>query len=378
MHLVYTLRTGGMERNVVKVTNALNPARIQGSVCSCTQADGLKRELLPRVTLIELNRRPGTDVRFIGALTRVLREHRPDILHTHSWGTLCEGLVSARLAGVPIVIHGEHGTLQLRAAQRVVQRFGWGCVAQVTAVSRELAVRMHEATGFPIDRILVIPNGLDLHSFDTADRNEMRAALGLTPDDVVVGTAGRLVPVKNVPMFLAAFAQARRQLGTLRGLVVGDGPLRNELKELALALGLQDAVRFLGHRDDMAAVMRALDVFVLSSDSEGLSNTIMEAMAGRVAVVATDVGGNAELVEAGVTGLLVPPKDADSLGRAIVRVSEEPDLRQRMADAGRSRVQAEFGLTRMIQRYEELYTRTAGWSANGAVQGRMVDPGRRH
>ena len=152
MHLVHSFRFGGMEVGVAKLADAMDPAIVLSRICSCRSSDSLK-ERLQQMKLFELNRRPGHDLRLIGQLYMLMRRERPVILHTHGWGTLCEGLLAARLANVPIVVHGEHSTLETRRHNAIVQRWAWNRASQVLSVSSRLRERMAAEIGFPIGRI---------------------------------------------------------------------------------------------------------------------------------------------------------------------------------------------------------------------------------
>ena len=180
MHLLHTFGVGGMEVGITKVVNSLDPSRVSSSICSCCPGDSLKQRLRPDIPLFEFNRRPGNDPVLVGRLYRLLRRERPHVLHTHRWATLCEGLIAARLAGIPLIVHGEHGTLETRAHNVKVQRWVWGRVDQVLSVSSRLAERMARDVGFPLERITVIRNGVDLDRFKPGDRLAARAALGLS------------------------------------------------------------------------------------------------------------------------------------------------------------------------------------------------------
>jgi glycosyltransferase involved in cell wall biosynthesis len=263
--------------------------------------------------------------------------------------------VAARLARVPVVVHGEHGTLQLKPYQARVQRLAWGRADRLLSVSSRLAERMSVTTGFSRDRISVIRNGVDLSRFGAVARGEARRALGIPGDTFAVGTAGRLVPVKDQAMLVAALgAMAASGIGFV-ALIAGEGPLKRDLEQQAAAAGIADRVRFLGHRPDIEQVFAALDVFVLSSSSEGLSNTILEAMASGVPVVATRVGGADELVEEGRTGLLVPPGSPEALAEALRDVGANASRRAAFGRAARERAESVFGLARMIGDYRDLY-----------------------
>ncbi len=357
MHVVYTLRTGGMEMGVVKLVNGLDPARVRSSICSTTPAGEIKALVDPSVPVFELTRRAGNDLRVIADLYRLFRRERPHVVHTHAWGTLLEGLVAARAAGVPIVVHGEHGTLQLKTHQRWLQRVAWSSADRVLSVSSRLAERMAAGTGFPLSRITTIRNGVHLDRFQPGDRMAARAALGVPGAAPVVGTVGRLVPVKDQATLVDAVAELRRQGRAVTLVIAGDGPERAALQARALAKDVP--LTLLGYRPDVEQVLTALDVFVLSSVSEGLSNTILEAMAAGRPVVATRVGGAEEMIDDGVTGVLVPPSDAQALAAGLTTVLASPDAGAAMGAAARRRVEAEFTLAGMMHRYDALYTEAA-------------------
>jgi sugar transferase (PEP-CTERM/EpsH1 system associated) len=382
MHVVYVLESGGMEHGVIKLVNGVDPARVRSSICSTKPAGSLKSLVSPAVPVFDLRRRDGNDPRLVWDLYRLFVRERPDIVHTHAWGTLLEGLTAARLARVPVVIHGEHGTLQLRPHQRWLQRRGWAAADRVLAVSSRLAERIARETAFPLDRIHVIRNGVDINRFKRVDRAEARAALGLTAEEPTLVTVGRLVPVKDHATLFEAMALLKREGVSPTLAIAGDGPLLEALQARAASLGLAERVRFLGHRPDVEVVLGAGDVFVLSSESEGLSNTILEAMASGLPVVATRVGGADEMVRQGQTGYLVPSRSPRGLADALASILRSPGVRQSMGAAGRRRVESEFSLDVMVSRYESMYAEVAApkasrqrhhdSAANGVKQSEVV------
>jgi len=355
LHLVPVFDVGGMEVGVTKLVNGTNLDRVRADVCSFTPVGRFRERLAPHVRLFELERRSAFDGRLVNQLRRLLARERFDVVHTHHWGTLCEGWAAARLARVPHIVHGEHGTMESRPRNLKVQRFVWGRVDRVLSVSERLADRMARDVGFPRERIHTIRNGLDLAQWGAGDRARTRAALGATADDVLVLAVGRLVPVKNHALLLSAFAQARKNVTRGRLLIAGDGSLKTELEARIRSLGMEGDVTMLGERRDIPDLLAACDVFVLSSDSEGMSNTIIEAMAAGRPVIATDVGGNPELVADGDTGLLVDRGNADAMASAMVALASDAALRERMGTAGRERACRDFGVTRMLQDYERMY-----------------------
>ena len=354
-HVLFALRLGGTEAGVVKLVNAHDRRLVSSAIVSCKPSDSLRTQVADDVPVFEFDRREGNDPRIILQLMRLFRHERPDVVHTHSWGTVCEGLVAAKLARVPFVVHGEHGTMELRPMNRRVQRWAWGRFDRVLSVSSRLAEKMAREVGFDAVRIDVIRNGIDVQRFAPGRRIEARRALGLLSDEIVVGTLGRLVPVKDHANLLAAVARLRTQGRQFTLLIVGDGPLRADLESIVLANGLGDTVRFLGARADADRVLAAMDVYVSSSASEGLSNTIIEAMATGLPVVATHVGGSDELVEDGLTGRLVPAQHADALAAGLAELLNDAELRTRYGAAGRQRAEHEFSLSHMVSGYEAMY-----------------------
>lgn len=348
-----------MELGVLKLVNGLRPDVVSSSICSTCPADEIKRLLRPDVRLFELHRRAGNDPGLVWRLYRLFRRQRPDIVHTHSWGTLCEGLLAARLSGVPAVVHGEHGTLQTQAYQVRVQRWAWGRVGHLLSVSSRLADRMAETVGVPRRRVTVIRNGVDLLRFGDTNVRDARLALGLPPQGLVLGTVGRLVEVKDHALLLDAVAVLVRNGVSCTVVIAGEGPLRSSLDARIRERGLADTVRLVGHRADIQNVFGALDLFVLPSRSEGMSNTILEAMASGLPVVATNVGGADEMVVDGETGLLVPPQDAGAMAAALQTLAADPTKRAEMGRRARLRIEHEFSLERMIRQYSELYLQIA-------------------
>jgi sugar transferase (PEP-CTERM/EpsH1 system associated) len=345
-----------MEHGVVKIVNGLDRDQVVSAICSTTPADPAMRALVASdVPVIELRRSAGNDPTVVWAIYRALRRERPHVLHTHSWGTLLEGIVAGRLAGVPLIVHGEHGTLQLQPRQVRAQRWAWRRADHLLSVSSRLAERMSTTVGVPLSDIRVIRNGVDLTRFASIGE-PAREHYGVgEPDAVVVAAVGRLVPVKDHASLIDAIAILQRRGRKVVAVIAGDGPLRAELEAQIARLGVAHAVRLLGHRSDVERVLASADVFVQCSVSEGMSNTILEAMASGLPVVATRVGGADEMVRDGITGALVPAGDATQLADALDRLVGSPELRQSFGRAARRRTEDEFSLHGMVQRYQAFY-----------------------
>ncbi|HEY0872613.1 MAG TPA: glycosyltransferase [Vicinamibacterales bacterium] len=348
-----------MEHNVVKLVNATDRRRIVNSICSCMPADNLKTLLTEDVPLFEFARRDGNDPGIVREIVRLIKRVRPDIVHSHTWGTLCEAFLAARLARVPVLVHGEHGTMNLRPRNKIVQRVLWKRVDRLLSVSSSLADTMSQYIGIDRSLIRVIYNGVKIERFMSGNPRIVRDELKLGEDEVLIVTVGRMEPVKDHATLLAAAGQLHRAGVTFRLVIVGEGTLRPELEGAVSREGLRGMVHFLGHRNDIEHVLAAADIFVLSSRSEGLPNGIMEAMAAGIAVVSTAVGGAAELVVNERTGLLVPAQSPDALATALERLVRDGATRRMFGNAGRDRTLEKFTFARMVDQYEDLYLAAA-------------------
>lgn len=355
-HVVLSLQPGGLENGVVNVVNGLDPSRFRSSLCCLQSAGGFaNRVRAPGVSIHEMGLGRGNDYRLPWRLARLFRRTRPDIVHTRNPEAFFYGFLGAKLAGVGVLVHSEHGrTFPDKWHRLSVQRFFSRYTATVFAVSEQLKRDLVREVGLPAARIEVVYNGVDLSRCVPIDRESVRRRLGAGVSDIVIGSVGRLVPVKNYPLLLRAVRGLLANAVIIVALV-GDGPERTALTAMAQALGLGERVRFLGHRDNVFELLAAMDVFVLPSVSEGMSNTLLEAMAASVPVVASDVGGNPEIVRDGVDGLLFPTADEAALRERLRRLCLDLPLRARLGKAGRARILEGFSIEAMIARYELLY-----------------------
>jgi sugar transferase (PEP-CTERM/EpsH1 system associated) len=360
VHVLDSLQVGGTENGVVNLARALDGGFRQ-SVLAVTAGGPLAARLPPEVAVHVLGKRPGLDLRAVGRLAGLLRRLGPDIVHSRNWGAL-DAVVAARLARVPVVIHGEHGREAadprgLDARRNRIRRLLSPLVTRFVAVSRDLGRWLVDTVGIPRDKVTVICNGVDTERFAEGDRASARRLLGLPLDTVAIGTVGRLDPVKDQLGLLEAFGALPPEV-PMALVVVGEGPCRGALAERAACPDVTGRVHLLGERRDVPALLAGLDVFALPSIAEGISNTVLEAMATGLPVVATRVGGNPEMVEDGVTGALVPAGDRPALARALAAYVADPHLRQLHGKAGRQRVVEAWSLPAMAARYAALYRET--------------------
>jgi len=373
VHIIHSLGTGGLENGLVNIINRTPPDRYRHAIVCLTESGEFARRITaPGVEVIALHKRPGHDLGLYWRVWKTLRRLRPAIVHTRNLSTLEMQFVAALLPGVKRV-HGEHGrdvfdldgsnrkyNLLRKAARRVVQRY--------IAVSKDLERWLIDTVGVPATRVRQIYNGVDQQRFRPreGDRRALTPPGFLPADAVVVGTVGRLAEVKNQLSLLRAIyqvLQTQPQLAArLRLIVVGDGPMAGQVAQSVKDLGLERLAWLPGDRHDIPQLLQCMDVFALPSLGEGISNTVLEAMASGLPVIATRVGGNPELVEDGWNGRLVPVADDEALARAIVDVALDAEQRIAMGDRALERVRASFDWKRTVGEYLDVYDRLGGCS----------------
>jgi glycosyltransferase involved in cell wall biosynthesis len=345
-HLTLSLDMGGAEKLLVEFARHADRRRFASRVVSLTSrgvlADEIEATGCP-VTTLDAGHgfRPSLFLR----LARLFRRWQVDVIHTHDDRQHIYGTVAALLAGVGRVIHTRHGqSLNLTARQRRLVGFLSRFTDRFVCVSRDSA-RLAVEQGVRADKVCTLWNGIDTTRFPNfGPRGEGPAVI-----------VARLVPEKDMETLLRAVDLVRREEPSFQLEIAGDGVCLPQLRALAVALNLGDHVRFLGPTRDVPALLARAQLFVLSSISEGVSLTLLEAMATGLAVVATNVGGNSEVVADGETGLLVPPRDPAGLAAAMLRLRRDPVERTRLGQAGRERVEEHFDVRRMVANYEELY-----------------------
>lgn len=307
---------------------------------------------------------PALDVAALWQLMRIIGKDRYDLVHCHRSKAGFLGRLAARLCGVRAVAYTPHGNVLEgyfgRAGTWLFARLE-GAAAPladriVSLTRREIAQYLEEGIGRP-EQHTFIHNGIDLDAFARGgrDRAAVRREMGVPPDAFLILSVGRIVPVKGHVHLIGALPEVLRRFPDAAVLIVGGGPLRRDLEARARSLGVADRVLLPGHREDVAGVLEAADLFALPSLNEGLGLALVEAMAMGLATVASGVGGVPEVVVDGETGLLTPPRDAGALAKAILRLMEDEGLRRRMGEAGRERVCTHFSIERTVRETERLY-----------------------
>ncbi|MEQ1869543.1 MAG: glycosyltransferase [Vicinamibacterales bacterium] len=361
MQVVLSLAPGGTERLVVELVQRLN-TEMPTAVC-CLDREGAWGEQLKAdgISVQTLNRQPGFHPLLGKEIAAIARQHKATVLHCHQYSPFVYGALARLWHPSLQVIFTEHGRLSDAppSTKRLwANRLLWAhAPARVFAVSADL--RQHIVNeGFPAARVGVIYNGIDIGALPTVEaRQSMRRGLGLADNVCVVGTVARLDPVKDLGVLIAAVARLNaNRAATL--LVVGDGPERQRLEQVAQDADGGTSTRFLGHRDDARAVLAACDVFANSSISEGVSLTILEGMAAGLPVVATRVGGTPEVLDESCARL-VPARNVEAMSEALRALSDDSALRAALGRAGRIRVEERFTLDRMVSEYRDAYLRAS-------------------
>lgn len=384
-HVVFRFAVGGLENGVVNLINRMPRDRWRHAVIALTDvAEPFARRLQREdVSLVALHKPPGHGLRLYPRLFRLFRELRPAIVHTRNLAAL-EAAVPAWAAGVPVRIHGEHGrdVADLDGGNRKYQRIRRlyrPFVQQYVALSRDLERYLIDRVGVPGERVAHIYNGVDTACFQprAGQREPIAGSPFNDPRLFVAGTVGRLEVVKDQTNLARAFAEALRSSAAarerLRLVLVGEGPLKTAVQAILREAGVEPMVWFAGERGDVADVLRGFDCFVLPSLAEGISNTLLEAMATALPVIATRVGANADLMEEGTAGRLVPRADPEAIARELLAFLDDPQRAQAHGRAGRQIVERRFSLERMVADYESLYRRLL--VAHGLMPASAVTPG---
>ncbi len=365
-HIIHRLAVGGLENGLVNLINHMPRDRYRHAILCLTDFTDFSERIQPKdVQVIALNKRQGLDLHLYARLWRALRRLKPDIVHTRNLSAL-ECLIPAAMAGISGRVHGEHGrdmydlegsnlkyNLLRKAIRPLVHRY--------ISVSSDMANWLVQTVGVRPTQVTHICNGVDMARFRPRDGCcSPIGPEGFAPKGTfVVGTVGRMEAVKDPLTLVRAFIHLLdtepRSRESLRLVMVGDGPLRESAASLLRDAQAEQISWLPGERPDIPETMRSMDLFVLPSLTEGISNTILEAMASGVPVVATRVGGNPELVDDGRTGWLVPPSEPVAMANAVRSYLINPGQKALHGQAGRAKTEARFGMDAMVDGYLSVY-----------------------
>lgn len=368
-HILYGLGIGGIETLAVKLFNRMDRTRFEHVVISIIPERTLEPEVEPGAARFYwLDKKPGVDPRIYAQVLKILLLERPDVVHTRNWSTLLEGVLPSLLARVPGRVHsfdglnadnlGEEPWMRVQAQRLLMPK-----IEQVVARSPAMRDAMSTQLGIPIQRIGLIADGIELQRYDApVDVKALQARFGLTPDEKVLGIVARLDPVKDHRTLFRAMTRLLPAHPQLKALVVGGGPLEAELRSEVASSSLAPHICFTGPQLDVPSLYSLMTVYVQPSLYEGVSGSILEAMASRLPVVSTQVGGTVDIVAEGVSGLLVAPGDDEALADRLHRLLSAPEQAQRLGQAGRAFVEAHFSLEQVLTKYSQVYRAACGVS----------------
>lgn len=359
LHVVLGLEIGGLEKFVLGL--------IHGSKMDvaphilCLQKKGALGERVFDVPIFELGYSGGIKPKVVLDIYKIIKKLKIDVIHTHNPSPHFYGALAGFLAGVPVV-HTKHGRNYPGSPKKVLlNRLSTAFTSRVVAVSHEAAEVCRLTEKVPERKIHIIWNGVDVRAFSPGnDKKTLLGSLGIEDKTIVVGVVARLSPEKNHSCLLRAFVETQNEFPLVRLLIVGDGVLRQQLEAEAKVLGIDSRVIFTGPRHDVPELLRECDIFALSSKTEGLPLTVLEAMACSLPVVATDVGGNSEAVQGGETGFLVKSDDSAAFAASLKCLLGDAALRRQMGVAGRLRAENCFDSQMTAKGYVDLYRCVVG------------------
>lgn len=359
LHVVLSMETGGLENGIVNLINHSDQSKFEVDVL-CLRSRG---ELADRITnpltkvLFDGNSNPS----IISSCRKVVaacKDNHYQIVHSHGFSTMLAIYLSSLFIDIPTLINGEHGTLYFDSLKkRFIQKFLFKKMDINLTVSTKLKKDILEKFKLTYDNFLPIINGVDTNkfSFNESSNYKLRQSLNIPINSIVIGSVGRLVPGKNYKSLIIAFREISKKISNVHLVLAGDGPEYEMLSHIIDDSGLNQSIHLLGRRSDIPSILCCFDLFVLPSKSEGLSNTLLEAMSTNLPVIACDVGGNPEIVLPDISGVLYESDNVEQLISNISILIENPALIKSLSSNARKHILKNHSLTGMVSKYEDLY-----------------------
>ena len=360
VHVVLSLEIGGMESVIANIARNIDKDLFRLVVICVNKIGPLGRELQKEGIKVTLCKKMVSKISFLypKALVRAIKNERADIIHSHS-GCWHKAAIAGKYSKVKGIIYTEHGRLvpdcrTVIILDRIVSRI----TNIVVPVSIDLKNYLENVVKIQQNKLVLVENGIDTKVFLPKHKSEkLLKEFNIPKDSFVIGNIARLAPVKDHKTLLRAIKITKSTYPTIKLLIIGDGPESKNIQQIIKNLNLSDNVQLLGFRRDIRDFLSIMDIFVLSSISEGTSMTVLEAMAMARPIVATDVGGNSKLVTNNETGFLVPPKNPEALALKIIEILENKEMAKSMGLKGQQRICEHFNVKTMTTRYENLYLR---------------------
>jgi len=364
LHLLHKLSCGGMENGVVNLINRMEYERFSNVICSLTTSDEYQNRIISkRKKIYNLNKKEGNDFSIPFKIAEIIRKEDIDIVHSRGWGTYFEGIVAAKLLCRKIKFifsfHGktiqelQHVPERRLRAQKMMSAF----TDSILTLSDQMAQDYASMVNMAREKIGFIYNGVDTNVFtpDKSGQDKLKREFNIGEEDFVIGFVGRVDPVKDVKTLIDAAYLVAPTIKNMKIVIVGEGSEKRVLEDYAVNRGIGNCVIFTGQRDDIPAFLNIMEIYIQPSLYEGMSNTIVEAMACRCAVIATNAGGNPELIEHEKDGILFTPGDAHDLSGYIQQLYNDPLKRNSLAGRACEKAKGQFSLESMVKNYENLY-----------------------
>lgn len=367
MHIVSKVYPyAGMERKVIQLLNYMDRNHFKPFLLSLGDVWGIPRNYLNKdIELLALHKKTGIQWILVYKMAKVLKSRRIHIIHSHNWATLFHAVIAARIAKVPVIIHGEHGRdtkeLDKTFKRYIIRKILYGLVDQIVVVAEDLKNIVIREFHYNGSKVRMIKNGVEIQHFEQKyDKTEVKRKLGLSKDMSIIATIAKLRPVKDIPTLIKSFKLMYDKNHMVRLLIIGSygentNNLKNEIEELIEKLELSLYVKFLGEVENIPELLSIVDVYLNTSLSEGMSNTILEAMASGVPVVASRVGDNPELVLDGQTGFLAEMQNPADFAVKTLQILNTPRLKKRMSENSRSIIRKYYPLEGAFHKYQDLY-----------------------
>jgi glycosyltransferase involved in cell wall biosynthesis len=356
-HVVLSLEIGGLERVVVDLARQGKCLGQKVSILCLERTGALADEARNSGARIEcLKKSPGIRLGLIRDIAAKLRELQPDVVHTHQVGAMFYCSRTVRHANAPILVHTEHGKhYASRFRTRMLGRLASGKIDRFFCVSKDIALEVRRCRIVDPAKLVILHNGIDVARFRPRSDDSLRIQFNIPPRSPLIGTVGRLCEIKQQQILLRAFAELGRPFPSAHLLLVGDGPLRPELEKLADDLGIAPRIHFAGYQPEPEKFLAMMDIFALTSRSEGMPLSVLEAWASGVPVVASAVGGLPEMIGSTGAGALFPAGDAAALASRLSDLLAHEDARMSMGTRGRDVVRNSYSVQRMTEEYQRHY-----------------------
>jgi len=360
LHIISKLPIGGVENQLLLVLKNYDREKFQPFVCSLSEKGEIGQEIEKiGIKVFALNKLKHTfDYSIIKDICDIIKRERIQIVRTHQYHANFYGRIAAKKSKVPCIVASVHNvyTRDKKLHRRIINRFLARFTDKIIAVSEEVKMDILKYDRISEDKVQVIYNGVDLNAFNESfDKEQIKSKLGINPNVPVIGTVGRLTEQKGHIYLLQAILKLKHKFPDIKVLIVGDGPLMDELKSYTSSSGLSNNVIFTGFRRDIPALLSIMDIFVFPSLWEGLPNALIEAMASGKAIIASNLPQIKEVLDSDGLGILVPPKDSDSISQSINFLLKNEKIVKKMGNLAKNMACTRFNIENTVKIYEKMF-----------------------